>query len=48
MTIAVDKRTGAVIGQVTALSADPTKLIVLTREGYAHWLRTAVRLEEVR
>lgn len=58
MTIAIDKRTGAVVGQVIGpaligeetrrLYGTPEKIRLFTRHGYVDVLRDTVRLEEVR
>ena len=58
MTIAIDKRTGKVCGQVTTYAApnpEPTfpdnvrgnVVRLLTRDGYVYVPRDSVRLEEV-
>jgi hypothetical protein len=45
MTVAVDRKTGAVVGQV--LETFPTGLVaILTRYGYKTVLAASVRLEE--
>jgi hypothetical protein len=57
MTVAVDIRTGAVVGQVcaalppstlkTGLDASVDALALLTRTGYVYVPRASVRLEEM-
>lgn len=50
MTVAVDKKTGAVVGQVTAVRELPngtlTGITVLTKDGYKDLPPRSVRLEE--
>jgi len=47
MTIAYDKRTGAIVGQVTTSETDDASTVrILTRDGYKVIARDTVRVEK--